>query len=72
MDDLDVETKFLFIASSKVVIRLTEAGFDKKKYLTWCSEIWETVKINGEENLEETLNAYMHDEVENYIKNPRK
>ena len=68
MDDLDPKGRFLLIASMKVAIELEDNGFSKEKYITWCSEVWDTIKMHGDEDIEEILNGAMKDDLEIYLK----
>lgn len=67
-EDMDTMGKFLFIASMKVAINFSDIGYDKKKYIEWCSEIWDSMKMNNREDLENALNGAMEKDIDKFIK----
>jgi hypothetical protein len=62
------KSKFLFISSLKTAVILEKEGFNKKKYLEWCSEIWESMKFIDPNELEDTLKQFMEKDVSDLLK----
>ncbi len=68
----DPRMKFIFIAMMKAAIELRSYGCDREKFIEFAQGIWESMELNNEEELKETLNSIMKEDVDKYLKTREK
>lgn len=68
IDDMPPGVKFVFIAMLQSAITFKEMEKDKKFFVSFAEEIWETMQLSDLEDLKETLQGYMKKEIQPAIK----
>ncbi len=72
LDEMDVETRFLIIASMKVALTLEKKGINKEQFMDYCLGIWESIKFSDPKELENILNSAMDDDIERFANKYKK
>ena len=63
---LTPQLEFMLIATMKIALDWRKSRQDKEEFLKWCSEVWDTIDLNGAEMIEESLNKRMQADLERY------
>jgi hypothetical protein len=71
LDELDRIGRFMVISSMKTAIELENRGMNKENYMTWCSEIWDSIQKNDRETLHSILHNAIEDDIQDFIKSAR-
>ena len=66
LEELEPKQKFMLMAALKVSIEMKKMGFSKEKYMEWCSSIWETMELEENEDLNETLQDMMVEDIKRF------
>jgi hypothetical protein len=65
LDDLDPESKFMFIATIKVAIFFKNSNKTKEEFLEFCGEIWNSMEANDPEILNDIIQQSMQRDLKN-------
>ena len=58
-EDLPSHIRFIFMTLANASISAYKNGMGKEEYIKFCSETWETMLINGVDELLDVLKGYM-------------
>lgn len=66
LDDLSESAQFAFIAMLQTAIRFKEGGKNKKFFVDFASEIWETMELSDIEYLKKVLMDRMMKDIKTF------
>mgnify|MGYP001609195520 CR=1 FL=1 len=67
LDDLPPQLKFVYLAMTKSAIFFKEMERDKKFFLSFSEEIWDSMEITDLEHLKNVLNEKMEMDIKPYV-----
>ena len=67
LEKLPPELQFVYIALTKSAIYFKEMGMGKEFYLSFCSEIWDSMELTGLECLKDALKKKMEKDINPYV-----
>lgn len=67
LEKLPPAVQFVYIAMTKSAIFLKEIRNEKKFFLAFCEEIWDSMEMSEPDHLNEVLNDKMKKDIEPYV-----
>ena len=68
LDKLHPVTRALVISMMSTALQLEKQGFNKEKYMLFCSGIWESMKMSDPETLLDDMCEIMREDMHKAIK----
>ncbi len=62
------DAKFLFFTVMQAAIRMDDMGESKEKFVSFASEIWDTMKMNDKDKLSSILQESMMSDLNSFVK----
>lgn len=66
--ELNQDQKFIFFTGMQLAIKFKKLNFTEKQFIEFCKGLWESVEMNNLEELENTLQYSMKEDLENFLK----
>jgi len=68
IESLPPEVQFAYIATTKCAIMFKEMDYDKKLFLQFCDEIWNSMELTAVDELKSILQDKIKKDLEPYVK----
>lgn len=66
--NVNSDGKFLLFTMMQAALKVKDMGKDEEYFLEFAKGIWETIEMNDIDQLKQTLNFSMMEDLKNYIK----
>jgi len=69
LDELPPEVQFAYLAATKTAIQFKKMGLDKKFFIGFCEEIWNSMEMTDLNTLSDAIQSKMKKDVDKHLKN---